>query len=200
MATPLPTKWLSPGSRRRQSLDARPPAGGPRSLPQQSRNACQRHFCGGWGESVPRPLGHPLPHLTRFPWGSRDGQRRANSASQAWVNQRFSLLLPPSPRPLLPHSAPGPPSGLCHRPVDPRRGPAAALLCHLLSHPAAHPLHVHQPLPGHLHHVHHLPQCGHHVPGALQPACGEPQPHPSPGSHGGGAWEDPTLGTGRGRI
>lgn len=58
-------------------------------------------------------------------------------------------------------------------PTPHRRGPATALLCNLLSHPAAHPLHVHQPLPGYLHHLHHLPQRRHHVPGALQPADGE---------------------------
>lgn len=137
-------------------------------------------------------LSHIVPSSLAVPWLGREGLTLTLR-----VNQHLSLLLPPSSLPLLPHSAPPlatlwsvPP------PMDPHRGPAAALLCHLLSHPAAHPLHVHQPLPGHLHHFHHLPQCSHHVLGALQPARGEPQPRPSPGSHGGGAQEDPTIGAG----
>lgn len=89
-------------------------------------------------------------------------------------------FLPPSASPSVcsvPHLGPTL-CGLCPAPIS--RGPAAALLCHLLSHPAAHPLHVYQPLPGHLYHLHHLPQCGHHVPGALQSAPGEPCTQPQP--------------------
>lgn len=57
-----------------------------------------------------------------------------------------------------------------------RRGPAPALLRGLLAYTPLHPFAVHQPLPGPLHHLHHLPQCHHHVHGALQPAQGGERP------------------------
>lgn len=93
--------------------------------------------------------------------------------------------------------------GLCHTPgPTPGRGPEAALLRHLLPHPAAHPLHVHQPLPGHLHHLRHLPQRGHHVAGTLQPADGECQSWPPMGAEvsWGEALSRTCPGTGWGRI
>lgn len=42
------------------------------------------------------------------------------------------------------------------------RGQAEALLCGLLSPAPVYPHTVHQPLPGPLHHLHHLHQCLHH--------------------------------------
>lgn len=56
------------------------------------------------------------------------------------------------------------------------RGPAPALLRGLLTYAPLHPLAVHQPLPGPLHHLHHLPQRHYHVHGALQPAQGGERP------------------------
>lgn len=83
------------------------------------------------------------------------------------------------------------------------RGPAPALLRRLFTHAPLHPFAVHQPLPGPLHHLHHLPQCHHHVHGALQPAQGgrlgpgwHREEGPQPGGEGTWSWcYNPRLGT-----
>ena len=148
---------------------------------------------------------HILPLSLKAPWPG--GGDLTDSQGLVWTGASPPCFLPPlhlSLRVLCPHLGPYPlwSVPLCPLPPHtPCRGPAAALLCHLLSHAAAHPLHVHQPLPGHLHHLHHLPQCGHHVPGALQSAHGEPGLASGPRSHGGvgsSARPHPRDGVGRG--
>lgn len=53
------------------------------------------------------------------------------------------------------------------------RGPAAAVLRLVRPRSSDDSLVLHQPLSGPLHHPHHLHQCDHHEPGALQPTTGE---------------------------
>lgn len=148
---------------------------------------------------------HVLPLPLKAPWlGGRD----LTLIPRAWGRLAplpLASSCPSTSRSVCSASAVAPTlCGLCRSPPaapHPCRGPAAALLCHLLSHTAAHPLHVHQPLPGHLHHLHHLPQRGHHVPGALQPAHGEPGPASGPRPRGGvgsSARPHPRDGAGQG--
>ncbi len=57
------------------------------------------------------------------------------------------------------------------------RGAAAAVLLLVRSPSADDSLVLHQSLSGPLHHPHHLHQCDHHEPGALQPTTGERHRH-----------------------
>lgn len=144
------------------------PAGRPRAPATSSFGVDGENECPAFFVTLP----HSFCHGALAGW-------RSNIDSRAWGGSTSSSLPPPLPPPFCPLcSVPFPLTltlcGLCHSPCTTCRGPAAALLCHLLSHPTTHPLYVHQPLPGHLHHLHHLPQRGHHVPGALQSAHGEP--------------------------